>query len=142
METEKIIPFLMPTRGRLFELVSELLILEEQLKYVEKQSFYFRLGLNSHLRRREELLIKYDRIRQEFNKTCLIDLVSAIVQNKKYLRLRQNLNPRIASMIVRNITLEKISKTTEFITLKSFTDILPPFEVLREDFKILRDILR
>lgn len=141
MDVKKILPFLFPTKGRLSKLISEILILEQKLNKIEEQSEYFKWGAEGHFRRYTELLLKYELIRHEFNNTSLHELILQIEENKKFLRLSQNLNPIIARMIVRNVTSERISKTTEFITLKSFTDVLPPFEILREDAEILRDIL-
>ena len=141
MDVQKIMPFLLPTHGQVFRLVSNILILDQRLNSIAQQSEYFRWALDSHLKRHKKLLDRYDRVRQEFNNTSLDALVKAVRENKEYLRQRAGLRPLIARSIVQQITLERIAKTTEFITIKSFSDVLPEFEILREDAEILRDIL-
>jgi len=141
MDVHKLMPFLIPTRGRIFQLVSDILILENKLEHAKQQSAYFRWALNSHFKRYSEMLATYDMIRQEFNQTSLDELVVAVAENKEYLRQKSELRPLIARSIVRQVTLDRVAKTTEFITLKSITDVLPPFDVLRMDAELLRDIL-
>ena len=141
MDVKRIMPHLIPTRGKIAQLVSNILILEQQLNSVEKQSTYFRWAWDSHRKRHTDLLDQYESVRQEFNETSLDELVTDVANNKEYLRQKSNMQPLIARSLVRHFTLDRISKTTEFITLKSFTDVLPEFKVMREDAEILRDIL-
>ena len=141
MDVQKIMPFLIPTRGQLFKLVSDLLILEQKLKNVDQQSFYFRSALPTHLERHREMLDQYSSVRAEFNNTSLDELVVAVKENKMYLRQKSEMRPLIARSMVRLVTLDRIARTTEFITIKSFTDVLPKFEILRMDAELLRDIL-
>ena len=141
MDVKKIMPFLIPTRGRISQLVSDILTLEQKLENVDHQSEYFRMALDSHLNRHVELLDQYDVIRREFNETTLDELVRAVKENKMYLRHKAGLRPLIARSIVQHVSLARVARTTEFITLKSFTDVLPEFDVLRSDAEILRDIL-
>ena len=71
-----------------------------------------------------ELLGQYDSLRQEFNNMSTDELVIAVAENKMYLRAKSGLRPLIARSIVQHVTLDRVAKTTEFITLKSFTDVL------------------
>jgi hypothetical protein len=99
------------------------------------------MALDSHLRRLQELMDQYQCLRLEFNNMSMAELVEAVEENKEYLRQKAGLRPLIARSMVRRVTLDRIAKTTEYITLKSFTDVLPPFDVLRKDAELLCDIL-
>ena len=66
MDVKRIMPFLIPTRGKISKLVSEILTLEQKLINIDEQSSYFKEAHKNHLKRHQELLDRYDIYRFEF----------------------------------------------------------------------------
>lgn len=100
---------------------------------------YFQWALNSHNKRHSELTDQYGAMRHEFNTTSLYSKGRSVQQGISTSKIK--LTPIDSSFNSSTDYIARISKVAEFITLKSPTNVLPEFEILREDAEMLCDIL-
>ena len=138
----QVIPSLVPQQNLIAKIISDLLILQEKLKHPERQSEYFRWGLQSNIERCKALACEYEQTRQEFNAMTIDDMLG--IRSEQEIFLEERI-PGMFPIFVRMIMYSKgkiiIRKMEDYLQLRSMVRQLPKWDELKEDKKLLEVLL-
>lgn len=137
-----VINHITPSHNRIAKFIMSTLKLEEKLAHPEKQSVYFRWAMRNNEKYHRWTTDDYVKLREEFNEWSIDDLIAAKEEEKRVLREKvPTISPRFSKAFMRGACISRINKYNDYLSVKSITVTLPPWEDLKDDPELLRRIL-
>ncbi len=109
-------------------IILDYLSLKQKLKNIDKQSWYFKNGLQANRKKLISLRKSYKKLREDYNKVTINDLKQNIVDAEKLIKDRYSKRINSIEMYHYRYLLSEISFNEELIYTKKKVEILQPID--------------